>query len=410
VALAQRVDYDLVIIGNGIAALRAAISAIKKKLRVGLIFEQSDRPLLATWEWQQQSLFQQLQRPSVATCLSHPQQVSELLTYSQQLAALRTEQYSPAALASQGIDVVSCPEVGQFCHHRHQLSLVIGNRQLTARIYLLAGLRPPVDALRQQLLAEKLAATSPWLIRGDHPQACELAYLFQRLTGQVHLAPPTGQLLPSEDPGLRNQVIAQLEAAGIQMPSPNSAPNAWGQDIQVIDDPAPKLDPSCWNLTGVGVEVTPSGIPVNAYLQTSHPQIYACGSLLAGYDRPEFAQAETSWVVQNQLGTPRPLDYRLIPWTIQLNPPLTRIGWTEQQAIRMGAQVQVYHYRLQPTVFGAWDDLASGFCQLLTTVQGQLLGAMIVGQQSPSVGQCLALALKQQPNLRLRDLMLMLGL
>jgi pyruvate/2-oxoglutarate dehydrogenase complex dihydrolipoamide dehydrogenase (E3) component len=203
-------------------------------------------------------------------------------------------------------------------------------------------------------------------------------------------------------------VIAQLEAAGIQIHPLNRAPNSWGPDTQIIDDPAPKLDPSCWNLTGVGVKVTPSGIPVNAYLQTSHPQIYACGSLLAGYDRPEFAQAETSWLVQNQLGNRRPLDYRLIPWTIQLNPPLTRIGWTEQQAIRMGAKVQVYHYRLQPTVFGAWDDPASGFCQLLTTVQGQLLGAMIVGQQSPAVGQCLALALKQQ--LKLRDLILMLGL
>jgi pyruvate/2-oxoglutarate dehydrogenase complex dihydrolipoamide dehydrogenase (E3) component len=404
--------YDVVIIGSCIAALRAALMGVRQKLRIALVLEQSaDQPLMAMWQWQQQSLFEQLQSPPTAP-IRMPEDVSELLTYTRQLAEQRSEQHSPAALAKAGIDVVIEEGVGQFCHHPQVgLRFEIGNRQLRSKAYLLAGLPSSASILPQ--VTQSLTTlhnggngSSPWLIYGDSPSACEMAYLLQRLGGQVSLALPTPTLLPCEDRWVQTQVVAQLEAWGGQIRQandPSFLELANHQNInQILDYRFPLLDPNRWNLAKSGVEVTPAGIPVNAYLQTSHPQIYACGSLLAGYDRWELAQAEAFWVIQHRCSNRRPIDYQAIPWSIQLNPLLTRIGWSHLQASQRGATVQVYHYDLDAGACRDGDNHMGDVCQLLTDASGQVMGATMIGRQSQVLGPCLAIAI--QKHLKLRDL------
>jgi pyruvate/2-oxoglutarate dehydrogenase complex dihydrolipoamide dehydrogenase (E3) component len=406
--LPQQVDYDLVIIGSTHAALKAALAAARQKLRLALVLEQ---PLATQVTWYEQALRQQIACQQVQWCTgAEPTStLAELQDYATQLTAQQVEIYAPAALGMNGVDVVVATEGGEFYQRPRQgLGFTVSNRQLRARAYLLAASRSASSAQPLPVLTPE-TVTQDCTILGNNPKACEIAHLWQHLGAQVSLNLGADTLLPREDPVIRTQVAAQLEAVGIHLCDQETPLNS----AQVIDcRPAP-LMPNRWNLATVGVEVTPTGIPVNHHLQTSHPQIYACGELLAGYDRPELAQAEALWFVR-QLSGPwfhwyRPgLNYQTLPWTIHLNPPLTQVGWSESQARQKGMPVQVHDYRLTPNLDPSWRGDGTGFCRILTTPSGQLLGAAISGEQSLHIGQWIALALRQR--LKLHNLVEGLGI
>jgi pyruvate/2-oxoglutarate dehydrogenase complex dihydrolipoamide dehydrogenase (E3) component len=399
-------DYDLVIIGSTNPALKAALATTRQKLRVALVLEQ---PLAAQATWYMQALRQQVQWFAAASTSVSGSTLAELQSYAAQLTAQQVEIYAPATLGMHGVDVVVATKEGEFYQHSRQgLGFTVSNRQLRARTYLLATRRsspsaPPLPCLTPETVAQD------WTIFGNNPNACELAHLWQHLGAQVSLNLGDDTLLPREDPVIRTQVAAQLEAVGIHLCNQDSLLNP----EQVIDcRPAP-LSPDRWNLAAVGVEVTPTEIPVNRHLQTSHPQIYACGELLAGYDRPELAEAEALWVVRQVSRSwfhwSRPgINYQTLPWMIHLDPPLTQVGWNESQAHQKGMPVQVHDYRLAPNLDQSWCGDDTGFCRILTTPNGQLLGAAISGVQSPHIVQWVALALKQR--LKLHTIVEWLGI
>jgi pyruvate/2-oxoglutarate dehydrogenase complex dihydrolipoamide dehydrogenase (E3) component len=440
-------DYDWVIIGSSIAALRAALAVVRQHQRVALVLESAperatetateatSKPtfeptlvLTAQGEWQRQALFAQLEQG-----WSTPQ----LLAYSQQWAQQRAEAYAPAALAREGIDVVM--GVGEFSQHpRLGLQFTVGSRQLRATRYLLAAHRQPESSLAQ-VLAE------PWSqpfgrieVAGNHPQACETADLLQRLGAQVALDVSVdnskGGLLPLEDPVVIAQVEAQLEAVGVEIVSTHTTTDSDPpKPARRINGYPPTLAPNRWNLAGVGVTVNPAGIPVNAVLQTNHPQIYACGELLSGYAQPEIAQAEALWVVQRPLRAvglgflnlgifnshafnSQTFSYQALPWVIRLSPPILRVGWSERQAQQYSGQAQgqnapqTHRLSLDTSFSDTSFSLAGAFghdaamCQLVTARDGTMLGATLWGIHHPGqmagMAQGLAMAIRQRCKLK----------
>jgi pyruvate/2-oxoglutarate dehydrogenase complex dihydrolipoamide dehydrogenase (E3) component len=444
------VEYDLVIIGATAAARAAAIEAVNLRARVALVLPsvsarahpQSDFYPDALARIASSSQLNRWRRTSSSG--ESPEQPPSSYPWKYALAAIdRLEaQTDPALLAAMGVDVII--EMGEF-DRQPQLAFTVNNRRLRARAYLLAsgsvadyplipGIQAAgylnVDRLPSLVvgiasLEEKREIPNTWAIIGTESIGVELAQTLAKLGCQVHLIVETAQILPYEDPDLANLVQAQLEADGVKVYLETTVTqiSQQGQSkLVMIGDKSiavteifmalperPFLEP--FNLTGVGVDYRESGVSIDNKLRTSHPQIYACGSVcgsvLGGYHSRSFTEYEARIAARNALfWWKTKVDYRQyhqLPWAIYTDPPLARVGMTVDSATTSNRHDLVILQKYLKTCPQAiLDNITGGFCQIVVTRSGKILGAEIVGQNAPELIQILAVAIQQK--LKITDL------
>ncbi len=434
-------EYDLVIIGATTAARTAAIEAVNLQARVALVLPQSSGQLqsdcypyaLAQIAKSSSSNRTTLQPPS-----SYPWQYAALA--SQRLE----QQSSPALLAAMGVDTIV--GMGEFCRRPH-LAFNVNQRSLRARAYLIATgsvadepAIPGLQAAGYLTLANlnsilpwrRYALATPalcayenrevplrWAIIGSESIGVELAQTLAKLGCQVQLIIETTQVLPYENLETAKLIQAQLEADGVQiylativtrieLEGTSKLVSIEAESIAVdeifIALPDRPLLQSL-NLDGVGVDYTDKGISIDRQLQTSHRQIYACGSVcgnvFGGYHSESLNQYEAKIAVKNIRSWRKTKinydSYNHLPWAVYTDPPLARVGMTINVAINSSRQDLVILKKYLKTCPQAIiDNITSGLCQIIVTHKGEILGAEIVGQNAPELIQILALAIQQK--------------
>ncbi len=369
-------------------------------------------------------------------------------SYPWQYAALASErleqQSSPALLAAMGVDTIV--GMGEFCRRPH-LAFNVNQRSLRARAYLIATgsvadepAIPGLQAAGYLTLANlnsilpwrRYALATPalcayegreipvrWAIIGSESIGIELAQTLAKLGCQVQLIVETTQILPYENLETAKLIQAQLEADGVQIYLATivtkidregtsklvsiEAESIAVDEIFIALPDRPLLE--SFNLEGVGVDYTDKGISIDKRLQTSHRQIYACGSvcgnILGGYHGESLTQFEAKIAVQNILSWRKIKinydSYNHLPWAVYTDPPLARVGMTINTAIDSSRQDLVILKKYLKTCPQAIiDNITSGLCQIIVTHKGQILGAEIVGQNAPELIQILALAIQQK--------------
>jgi pyruvate/2-oxoglutarate dehydrogenase complex dihydrolipoamide dehydrogenase (E3) component len=426
-------EYDIVIIGATTAARMAAIEAVNLQARVALVLPESSGQLqsdcypyaLAQIAKSSQSNRSPLQSPS-----SYPWQYAAL-------ASERLEQQSsPALLAAMGVDTIV--GMGEFCRRPH-LAFNVNQRSLRARAYLIAtgsvadepaipGLQAAgyltLANLNSMLLWRRYANEGSeiplrWAIIGSESIGVELAQTLAKLGCQVQLIVETTQVLPYENIETAKLIQAQLEADGVQIYLATivtkidrdgtsklvsiEAESIAVDEIFIALPDRPLLE--SLNLDGVGVDYTDKGISIDRKLQTSHRQIYACGSVcgnvLGGYHSESLTQFEAKIAVKNIRSWRKTKinydSYNHLPWAVYTDPPLARVGMTINTATNSSRQDLVILKKYLKTCPQAIiDNITSGLCQIIVTHQGQILGAEIVGQNAPELIQILALAIQQK--------------
>jgi pyruvate/2-oxoglutarate dehydrogenase complex dihydrolipoamide dehydrogenase (E3) component len=428
------IDYDLVIIGATMAARAAAIEALRLKARVALV--------LPAWDTLQAHpqidlyphALAQIAAANRANQIRLQQPVSYPWKYAN-LAIDRVEQQAnPALLAARGVDVV----VGSGTFSRRpQVAFNVDNRSLIARSYLVAtgsmSHCPIIPGLQETgyFVIDKLPTLADrqiplrWAIIGEEAIGVELAQTLARLGCQVTLIVETAQILPYEDPDLASLLQAQLEADGVQIYLETSitAVNRdaeaklvrLGTDTLAVDEifialPDRPLVES-FDLAGVGVEYNEKGISIDKKLRTSHPQIYACGSVcgnvLGGYRSNSLTEYEAKIAVRNALSRRKvKIDYgsyNLLPWAVYTDPPLARVGMTIGAATNSNRRdLFILEQDFKNSTQAILSNKTSGSCQIIVTDSGRILGAAIVGQNAPELIQTLALAI--QHRLKITDL------
>ena len=427
------VEYDLVIIGATAAARAAAIEAVSLRARVALVL-----PSVSSRAHPQSDFYPYaLARIASSTQLSRtPQQRPSSYPWKYALAAIdRLEaQTDPALLAAMGVDTIV--GMGEF-HRQPQLAFSVNNRHLRARAYLLASgsvadhpLIPGIQAAgylnidRLPSIVER-EIPNTWAIIGTESIGVELAQTLAKLGCQVKLIVETAQILPYEDLDLANLIQAQLEADGVEVYLETTVTQISQQGkakIVTIGDKSiavaeifmalperPFLEP--FNLVGVGVDYRESGVSIDDKLRTSHPQIYACGSVcgsvLGGYQSQGLTEYEARIAVRNAGSWWKTkVDYRQynqLPWAIYTDPPLARVGMTVDSATTSARKDLVILQKYLKTCPQAiLDNITGGFCQIVVTRSGKILGAEIVGQNAPELIQILAVAIQQK--LKITDL------
>ena len=88
----------------------------------------------------------------------------------------------------------------------------------------------------------------------------------------------------------------------------------------------------------IGVEAERGAIKVNAKMETSVPGVYAAGDVVGGMLLAHVATREGIVAAENALGASREVRYDAIPTTIYTLPEISRVGMTEEEAKKRGAE------------------------------------------------------------------------
>ncbi len=298
----------------------------------------------------------------------------------------------------------------------------VGGRRLSTRAIVLAtGARPLVPSLPGLAELAYLTSDNLWqldhlprrlLVLGGGPIGCELAQAFARLGSQVTVVEMAERLLPREDPpvsALLQQVFAD-EGIGLELGT-RALSFETGPDGNVVhcervagDDGEAltlafdevlvalgrRANVEGYGLEELGVAIAERGtIEVNEHLQTTLPNVFACGDVAGPWQFTHTAAHQAWYAAVNALfGDLRrfAVDTRVIPWCTFTDPEVAHVGLSEQQARDAGTAFEITTYDLGELDRAIADGTARGFVRVLTAPgSDRVLGATVVGEHAGEI-------------------------
>ena len=262
-----------------------------------------------------------------------------------------------------------------------------------------------IDYLSSDNLWQLNALPARLLVLGGGPIGCELAQAFQRLGSRVTQVEREARLLGREDPEIARLVQRRFAEEGVDIRAGHRAREVIqkdgrqrlvcehaGQSVEIEFDRilcavgrAPNS--AGFGLEELGVKLNPDRtICVNEKLQTSIPNIYACGDVAGPYQFTHTAAHQAWYAAVNALfGRFKRFkaDYTVIPWATFTDPEVARVGLNEQDARRQGIRYEVTHYGLDELDRAITEGEARGVVKVLTAPgRDKILGATIVGEHA----------------------------
>ncbi len=137
-----------------------------------------------------------------------------------------------------------------------------------------------------------------------------------------------------------------------------------------------------YGLEATGVQLTERGaIEINEVMQTSVPHIYAVGDVTAKLMLAHVAETMGIVAAEHIAGEePQKLNFIMMPRATYCQPQVASFGYTEQQAVEAGYEINVARFPFQANgkALGLGDH--TGFVKLISDKQyGELLGGHLIG-------------------------------
>lgn len=252
--------------------------------------------------------------------------------------------------------------------------------------------------------------------------ALEFASIFANFGTEVTVLERADQILKREDEAIAKQVTEDLTQKGIQF--------VFDAETEAIQDEADvtkvvtsqgtfeadavlvatgrKPNTEGLNLEAAGVQLGKRGeVVVNDKLQTSVDHIYAVGDVNGGLQFT-YISLDDFRIVKSQLfgDGQRTLEQRgAVPYTMFIDPPMSRVGMTAAEAREKGYEVLENQVPVNTMPRHKINNDTRGlFKAVVDAKSGQVLGATLYGQQSEELINIVKLAIDQQlPYAVLRD-------
>ena len=224
-----------------------------------------------------------------------------------------------------------------------------------------------------------------------------------RLGSQVTQIEMLPRILSREDPEISAMVHARLQSDGVDVRVNHQATafelangrktlrcDHQGQEVVLEFDQVLVAVGRSANLSGYGLETLDVAvdrtIEVNEFLQTSFPNIYACGDVAGPYQFTHVAGHQGWYAAVNALfgGLKKfAVDYSVIPWATFTDPEVARVGLNELEAKEQGIAYEVTTYGIDDLDRAIADSEAHGLVKVLTVPgKDRILGATIVGEHA----------------------------
>lgn len=138
-------------------------------------------------------------------------------------------------------------------------------------------------------------------------------------------------------------------------------------------------------LDKAGVEYSNKGIPVNKFLETNIPHIYAIGDVTTGPKLTHYAGFQGSIAGRNALFPVVNSNghTELYPWVTFTDPEVAQVGLTEKAAReKHGEEVKTYVLPLTEGDRSLAEGDTDGFVKIIYKGSGELLGTTIVAERA----------------------------
>ncbi|MBT8130088.1 MAG: FAD-dependent oxidoreductase [Gammaproteobacteria bacterium] len=291
---------------------------------------------------------------------------------------------------------------------------VNGETLTTRNIIVATGGRPYVPEIEGIDTIDYHTSDTIWSIRelpkrlivlGGGPIGCELAQVFARFGSQVTIVQRQPTLLKREDLEIAEMVEQQFVKEGIDVRLSHTAESIKVRDgVQVLgcvhDSQSVEIEFDTlllalgrephihgFGLGDLDIALSPQGtVEVNDYMQTSMPNIYACGDVAGPYQFTHVAAHQAWYCAVNALfGRFRKfkVDYSVIPWATFTDPEVARVGLNEKQAEAENIAYEVTRYGIDDLDRAIADESAHGVVKVLTEPgRDRILGVTIVGEHA----------------------------
>jgi pyruvate/2-oxoglutarate dehydrogenase complex dihydrolipoamide dehydrogenase (E3) component len=331
---------------------------------------------------------------------------------------------SPERFTGLGVRVIR--QHGQF---KDRNTVTAGDVEIRARRFVIAtGSAPAVPPipgldgghfLTNENIFNLKERPEHLIIIGAGPVGLELAQAFRRLGSSVTVL-EAAQPLANDDPECVAVVLDRLEREGIVIRSgvrvtgisraggvvtatvetSGAEQTVTGSHLLVAVGRRPQINEL--GLEAAGIRHDHRGIIVNARLKTSNWRVYAIGDCAA--DHPALTHAanyHAGLVIRNALfRLPVRADNGAVPWVTYTDPELAQTGLTEAQAQARRMKIRVARWPYHDNDRAQIEREAHGHIKVITTKNGKIVGATIVGAQAGELIAIWTFAIAQGLNIR----------
>ena len=275
-------------------------------------------------------------------------------------------------------------------------------------IIVATGARPrsipgvEVDGEKIITYKEAILSDSPpekVVIIGGGPIGVEFAYIWNNYGVEVTIVEMLPRLMPNEDPevsevlekAFRRQGIKFVTGIKVEALETNDAGvrvSLEGGESLEVDQVliATGFKPNVENigLEKVGVNLNAFGtVDVDESMRTNVPHIYAIGDVVApeGIMLAHVGSAMGIVAAETIADHPtRTLEYRMLPRCTYCVPQIASFGYTEEQAVEAGYEINVGRFPFQPNGKALGLGERDGFIKIVADAKyGEILGAHMVG-------------------------------
>jgi pyruvate/2-oxoglutarate dehydrogenase complex dihydrolipoamide dehydrogenase (E3) component len=422
-------NYNLVIIGGGPAGVLTALNAVKVGAKVALIERDRlggacfnlgcipSKAIIRTSRLYAEMRDAENFGAQVPTGISVD--FAAVMQRMRRIRARVSRRISAQALTAMGIDLY----FGQAQFAGADAIEVEGDRLRFKRALIASGASaalptiPGIDAagyLTNESVFDLTERPRRLLVIGGGPLGCELAQAFCRLGSQVNIVQNDPMFLGNEERDAAQILSDALARDGIGIHLNTETVNVRKEGSEKIVDLASDdykytltVDEilvgigSAPNVEGMNLEVAgvqydkEAGIPVNDYLQTTNPRIYAAGDVCSENKFPHIEAAAANLVVQNALfrGHER-LSALAIPWCTYTDPEIAHVGLYVKEARAKGIPVKTFTVLMHDVDRAITDGEDEGFVKIhVREGSDKILGATVAASHGGEMISEISLAM-----------------